>query len=58
MPCPVKIMLADDEWARLGDLRLLSGMPVRAFIQTGERMALSYLVKSLNDNFTRAPRER
>lgn len=51
-------MLADDEWARLGDLRLLSGMPVRAFIQTGERMALSYLVKSLNDNFTRAPRER
>lgn len=36
----------------------LSGMPVEAFIQTGERMALSYLVKPLKDNVTRALRKR
>lgn len=31
------------EWSRLGDLLPLAGMPVGAFIQTGERTALAYL---------------
>jgi HlyD family secretion protein len=39
-------------------LKLLPGMPVESFIATGERTALSYLVKPLTDQFTRAFRER
>jgi len=39
-------------------LRLQPGMPVEAFISTGERTALSYLVKPLADQFARAFRER
>lgn len=42
---------------RLGELTLHAGMPVEAFIQTGERTALSYLVKPLADQVTRAMRE-
>jgi len=39
-------------------LKLLPGMPVEAFIATGERTALSYLVKPVTDQFVRAFRER
>jgi HlyD family secretion protein len=39
-------------------LALLPGMPVEAFIATGERTALSYLVKPVTDQFARAFRER
>ena len=39
-------------------LKLLPGMPVEAFIATGERTALSYLVKPVTDQFARAFRER
>lgn len=39
-------------------LRLHPGMPVEAFIATGERTALSYLVKPIADQFVRAFRER
>jgi HlyD family secretion protein len=43
---------------RLSGLKLLPGMPVEAFIQTGERTVLSYLVKPLNDQIARAFREK
>ena len=33
-------------------------MPVEGFIQTGERNVLSYLVKPLRDQITRAFREK
>jgi HlyD family secretion protein len=39
-------------------LKLIPGMPVEAFIATGERTALSYLVKPVTDQFARAFRER
>jgi HlyD family secretion protein len=39
-------------------LKLLPGMPVEAFIATGERTALSYLVKPVTDQLSRAFRER
>ncbi|MDE1157446.1 MAG: HlyD family type I secretion periplasmic adaptor subunit [Neorhizobium sp.] len=45
------------ELARLGSLKLLPGMPVELFLQTGERSALSYLVKPLADQIARAMRE-
>lgn len=54
-----RIALGESELAALGgDLRLMPGMPVEIFIQTGERTALSYLVKPLTDQIQRAWRER
>jgi HlyD family secretion protein len=50
--------MAPDQIARLGDVRLTPGMPVEAFIQTGQRTMLSYLIKPLHDQFMRAFRER
>jgi HlyD family secretion protein len=44
--------------ARLGDKRLVPGMPVEAFIETSPRTALSYLAKPLMDQYERAFRER
>lgn len=46
------------EVARLGEVKLLPGMPVEAFIQTGERTVLSYLVKPLHGQFMRAFKEK
>jgi HlyD family secretion protein len=46
----VRISLPEEEVGRLGvGLRLIPGMPVEAFIQTGERTVLSYLTKPLTD---------
>ena len=44
--------------ARLGDVRLVPGMPVETFVQTGERTVMSYLVKPLFDQLSRAFREK
>ncbi|KQM32531.1 hypothetical protein ASE62_13150 [Rhizobium sp. Leaf202] len=52
-----RISIPADELARLGALPLLAGMPVEAFVQTGERTALSYLLKPLADQINRAMRE-
>ena len=49
-----RVQASDEEIARLGDIRLIPGMPVEVFIQTGERTALSYLVKPLSDQLNRA----
>jgi HlyD family secretion protein len=54
----IRIALTAEEIARLGDVKLVPGMPVEAFIQTGDRNVLSYLVKPLNDQVTRAFREK
>ena len=47
-----------EEIARLGDVKLVPGMPVEAFVQTGDRRAISYLVKPMKDQFARAFKER
>ncbi len=54
----VRIAMTVDEISRLGDVKLTPGMPVEAFIQTGERTMLSYLVKPLHDQLMRAFREK
>ena len=54
----VRIMLPDSEIARLSGARLVPGMPVEAFVQTGERTAISYLIKPMSDQLMRAWRER
>jgi HlyD family secretion protein len=45
------------EIERLGDVELLPGMPVEAFIKTGDRTPLNYLIKPFTDYFNRAFRE-
>lgn len=53
----VRIRIPRAELSRLDGLGLVPGMPAEAFIQTGERTALSYFLKPLNDQITRAFRE-
>jgi HlyD family secretion protein len=53
-----RIAMPKSEIARLGDVKLIPGMPVEAFVQTGERTVMSYLIKPLQDQFTRAFREK
>ncbi len=54
----VRIAMSAREIARLGDVRLVPGMPVEAFVQTGERTVMSYLTKPLYDHLNRAFREK
>jgi HlyD family secretion protein len=42
---------------KAGNVTLLPGMPVEAFIQTGSRSVLSYLIKPMSDQIARAFRE-
>ncbi len=53
-----RLALAPGEAKRLGALKLVPGMPAEIYIATGDRTALSYLVKPLSDQFQRAFRER
>jgi HlyD family secretion protein len=54
----VRISLPHDEVEKLGNIRLIPGMPVEAFVETGERTMLAYLTKPLHDQFMRTFRER
>jgi HlyD family secretion protein len=54
----IRIAMAADQVERLGDVKLLPGMPVEAFVQTGDRTMFSYLIKPLHDQFVRAFREK
>ncbi len=54
----VRISMTAEEIAKLGDVKLTPGMPVEAFIQTGNRTMLSYLVIPLQDQLKRAFREK
>ena len=53
----VRIAVAEAELKRLGQVSLVSGMPVEAFIRTRERNVLSYLLKPLTDQLQRAFRD-
>ena len=54
----IRVSMPADEIARLGEAKLIPGMPVEAFVQTGDRTMLSYLVKPLHDQMMRAFREK
>jgi HlyD family secretion protein len=54
----IRIALPADQVVRLGDVKLVPGMPVEAFVQTGDRTVISYLMKPLSDHFNRAFREK
>jgi HlyD family secretion protein len=53
----IRIAMPPSEIVKLGDIRLLPGMPVEAFVQTGERTMISYLTKPLRDQLSRMFRE-
>jgi len=54
----IRVSMPPAEVARLGDVKLIPGMPVEAFVQTGDRTLISYLMKPLSDQLMRAFRER
>jgi HlyD family secretion protein len=54
----IRIALERDQTARLGNAKLVPGMPVDAFVQTGERTVISYLMKPLSDQIVKAFREK
>ncbi|MGX8008046.1 HlyD family type I secretion periplasmic adaptor subunit [Mesorhizobium sp. ORM8.1] len=53
----VRIKTTAAEVARLGEIKLVPGMPVESFIKTEDRSVMSYLVKPLQDQITRAFRQ-
>ena len=53
----LRVKVPDDEWMKLGHLVPVAGMPVEAFIQTGNRTALAYLTKPFTDQMARAFKE-
>lgn len=53
-----RVTMPATEIARLNGLKLIPGMPLETFIQTGDRTVLTYLVKPLSDQIAKAFRER
>ncbi|WP_138935604.1 HlyD family type I secretion periplasmic adaptor subunit [Roseovarius arcticus] len=51
------VVLPAEELRSLGPVHLVPGMPVEAFMQTGERSVLDYLTKPLADQLNRAFKE-
>jgi HlyD family secretion protein len=54
----IRIKVSEDEVSRLGTVKLVPGMPVEAFVKTGERTVMSYLTKPFKDQVMRAFREK
>ena len=54
----IRISIHPDDLSRLGNSKLVPGMPVECFIQTGERTVISYLLKPLRDQLMRTFREK
>jgi HlyD family secretion protein len=54
----IRITPNPSEYSRLGDAKLVPGMPVDVFVKTSERTMLSYLVKPLRDQMERAFKEK
>jgi HlyD family secretion protein len=54
----IRITPKPEAFASLGSRKLVPGMPVEAFVHTGERTAISYLIKPLRDQAARAFKEK
>ena len=54
----VRVEIPADQLERLGTVRLVPGMPVEANLKLGERTVMSYLLKPLQDQVSKAWRER
>ncbi len=53
----VRVALDPGQLQRLGDLKLLPGMPAEVFIRTGERTVMTFLLKPLTDQIRHTFRE-
>ena len=53
----VRIRIAADQFKHLGDKKLKPGMPAEVFVLTRPRSALSYFIKPISDQLSRALRE-
>jgi HlyD family secretion protein len=53
----IRIAMLPEQVTRLGDVKLVPGMPVETFIKTGDRTVISFLMKPLGDQINRAFRE-
>jgi len=51
------VQISASELSKLGDKKLIPGMPVEGFIATEQRTVLTYLTKPLTDNIAHALRE-
>jgi len=54
----IRVAIPTVEWARLGNMVPIAGMPVEAFVQTDQRTMLAYLAKPLSDQVVRAFKEQ
>jgi len=54
----VRIAVPQDQIRRLGEVKLVPGMPVEVFIQTNARTVVSYFVRPLHDQITKVFREK
>jgi HlyD family secretion protein len=54
----IRVAIEQEQLARLGDVRLVPGMPVEVFAKTYDRTVASYFIKPLHDQILRAFRER
>ncbi len=53
----VSVSIPPEELARLDGAEILPGMPIEAFLQTGDSTVLSYLTRPLTDHLRRAFRD-
>ena len=53
----INLVILPKELARLGDATLVPGMPVEAFLETGDRSVLTYLLQPLSAHLRHAFRE-
>jgi len=53
----VRVEIDENAREKLGNVKLLPGMPVEVFLATGERTVMSYLTKPVTDQMNRAFRE-
>ena len=51
-----RIAVSAAEMARLGEVKVVPGMPIEVFINTGDRTLVSYFLKPLTDQMNRASR--
>jgi HlyD family secretion protein len=54
----VRIAVPQDQIARLGEVKLVPGMPVEVFIQTNARTVVSYFVRPFRDQIHKVFREK
>ncbi|MDX2263431.1 MAG: HlyD family type I secretion periplasmic adaptor subunit [Hyphomicrobiales bacterium] len=54
----VRVSLSPEEIKRLGEAKLVPGMPADVHIRTADRTVVSFLIKPLQDQLARAFRER